>query len=64
MFLHGLAVIFFFNSLITAALAFIGLSGGAAEITKGLFYAFAVVFAGLLGAELVFFMRRGRAPLR
>ena len=59
--LHMWAVVFLMNVLVTAALAFTDLAGGAAGIAKIPFYFFAVVFTGLLSAELVDYLRRLRA---
>jgi len=59
--LHISAVGSLFTAVVTSALAFTDLAGGAAGIAKMLFYISAVVFAGLLTAELVGFLRRFRA---
>lgn len=54
------AVVFLLSVLVIAALAFTDIAGreGIAKIP---FYIFAVVFAGLVSAKLVGFMRRLRA---
>jgi uncharacterized membrane protein YtjA (UPF0391 family) len=59
--LHSWAVGSLITVLVTTGLAFTDLAGGAAGIAKMLFYISAVVFAGLLSAELVGFLRRVRA---
>jgi len=59
--LHISSVGSLITALVTSALAFTDLAGGAAGIAKMLFYISAVVFAGLLCAELVRFLRRVRA---
>ena len=63
MMLHASAVGSLITALVTSALASTDLAGGAAGIVKILFYISAVVFAGLLSAELVRFLRRVRASL-
>ena len=61
--LHSWAVGSLITVLATSGLAFTDLVGGAAGIAKMLFYISAVVFADLLSAELVGFLRRVRASL-
>ena len=59
--LHSWTVGSLTTVLVTANFALTDLTGGAAEIAKMLFYISAGVFAGLLSAELVGFLRRVRA---
>ena len=61
--LHSWTVGSLTTVLVTANFALTDLTGGTAGIAKMLFYISAGVFAGLLSAELVVFLRRVGASL-